>query len=68
MRTFAPAEGLASDGTSEFAFERALSLVALPELTAGACCASVSSGSEGGCISMSEAMVLLLSREARAGC
>lgn len=70
-RASAPADGLASDGISEFATERALSLVALPELAAGACCAccvSVSSGSEGGCISMSAAIVLLLSLEARAGC
>ena len=49
------------------AIERVLSLVARPELAAGACCELLSSVSEGGRESRSEAMVLLLSLDTLVG-
>ena len=48
--------------------ERMLSLLALPELAAGACISGPSSVSEAGMDSTSEARVLLLSLDILAGC
>lgn len=63
-----PAAVLAPSDKSAVACERVLCLLALPEVAAGACCALVPFVSDAGWASISDAIVLLLSRDVLAGC